>query len=69
MLEGEENRSYKAHLLIRWGSSSDDMTITGIGFRGFSACEVRFAACEIGTECRNGADTLHIQCSDDSAVP
>uniref|UniRef100_A0A0A9B7F6 Uncharacterized protein n=1 Tax=Arundo donax TaxID=35708 RepID=A0A0A9B7F6_ARUDO len=25
------------HLLIRWGSFSDDMTITGIGFRGFSA--------------------------------
>jgi hypothetical protein len=29
-----------AHRLILWGSSSDDMTMTGIGFRGFSACQV-----------------------------
>ena len=58
MLERGKQWRCKAHLLIRWGSSSDDMTITGIGLRGFSACQVWFAACESETDmkCRNGAD-------------
>jgi len=44
MLERGKQWRCQAHLLIRWGSSSDDMTITGIGFRGFSACHVWFCS-------------------------
>lgn len=35
--EKKRKRKTKAHLLILWGSFSDDMTITGIGLRGLIA--------------------------------
>jgi hypothetical protein len=33
VLNVKERERANAHLLILWGSFSDDMTITGIGFR------------------------------------